>query len=990
MTGRTTKQKNSLHPAKKTALLVVAAAVLITGPGRAQEPDYTKHPRYPEFATLYQAYDRASASRDFRAALEPARRALPLAVEIFGENSLMAAAMHDRLAYAESATGNFDRAIELYEKAIKLYSEQFGGGHEYVGTAYLNMGEAYRSKGDITRALEFHTTAMKIFSNRLGEKHVYVATACNYIGGALKTKGDYRSAITYYEKALAIYREALGDEHEFTATTYVNLGGAHEPLGEYRKAVDYYLKAVAIYKKTIGEDHPFLAVTYNNLGLGYYYLGDGDNSIKYYDLALDIYLRTVGPEHPHTAYAYINLGQIHRSLANYDTSEKHYFTALEILTKSADREGRITALSHIGELCNERKNYAKAAESFNAAVALVLKYRLEIGRGKAGFTDQHIDVFNRLIDIELLRGNNEKAFIADCMKKGLSITEDMTLKGSLAKGKVPPKEQERLLAVINDIEKADSDRAVLAQSGRNEEAEKILKLIWKLESEKEKIDRELMNTYPAYASLRSTAAPKIQELMDALGPDRAMISYSMREKYCTAFVLTGQKGLEVVRLGGGDEAAYASIMNEARNMHTLYKNPARGTVLTRIKDTGGAPVYWNREWEKEKYRVRGKDVYSSEQNPSGALDLLQAGHGLKKENRIGSLDGVLRENEIEAERQRLSRNLYNALLRPVIEKTPSAKKFVIIPDGPVYYVPLGLLRDDSGAMFSGQYSLVHSPTIWLGLRKKGAATAKNPLLAMGNAVYAAGHRDRGSAARGKKRSVSVSVIDALKDGTQLPSENTGQKDPGYGNLPGTGEEIARIAAIAYRKKPGAENHMFTGINANEDRLFTMNREKLLEHYRVIHLAAHGLFMDSNPSLNAIVLSLPAALKKDKKEEYSAYVSRFGEIKRDGFLRLGEIKTLSLDCDLVVMSACETSLGHYVRGEGMIGLPQAFVIAGSRSVMASLWPVDDEAACLLMEEFYRNMLVRGLAPDRALQQAQLWLSEEFTDPYFWAPFIIYGE
>ena len=114
------------------------------------------------------------------------------------------------------------------------------------------------------------------------------------------------------------------------------------------------------------------------------------------------------------------------------------------------------------------------------------------------------------------------------------------------------------------------------------------------------------------------------------------------------------------------------------------------------------------------------------------------------------------------------------------------------------------------------------------------------------------------------------------------------------------------------------------------------------------------------------------------------------MKADGLLHLGEVKTLGLRSDLVVMSACETSLGHVIGGEGMVGLPQAFLIGGSRAVIASLWSVDDEATSDLMKELYKNIIVRKISPKEALRKAQIVMKKRYKDPFYWAAFVIYGD
>src|SRR6185436_16634553 len=95
--------------------------------------------------------------------------------------------------------------------------------------------------------------------------------------------------------------------------------------------------------------------------------------------------------------------------------------------------------------------------------------------------------------------------------------------------------------------------------------------------------------------------------------------------------------------------------------------------------------------------------------------------------------------------------------------------------------------------------------------------------------------------------------------------------------------------------------------------------------RVVHFATHGLVDSRRPERSGLVLSMGDARGRP----------------RDGFLRLADIQELRLSADLVVLSACQTALGKDVRGEGLVGLTRAFMLAGAPRVVASLWRVDDE-------------------------------------------------
>jgi CHAT domain-containing protein len=151
----------------------------------------------------------------------------------------------------------------------------------------------------------------------------------------------------------------------------------------------------------------------------------------------------------------------------------------------------------------------------------------------------------------------------------------------------------------------------------------------------------------------------------------------------------------------------------------------------------------------------------------------------------------------------------------------------------------------------------------------------------------------------------------------------------------------------------------------------------LARARVLHFATHGVLDDVRPALSGLVLSL---------------VDERGR-KQDGVLRLHDVYNLTLSADLVVLSACQTGLGQELRGEGLVGLTRGFMYAGARSVLATLWKVDDRATAELVERFYAGLLgPRRLAPAAALRAAQVSMAQDarWRSPYYWAGFVLQGE
>lgn len=186
-------------------------------------------------------------------------------------------------------------------------------------------------------------------------------------------------------------------------------------------------------------------------------------------------------------------------------------------------------------------------------------------------------------------------------------------------------------------------------------------------------------------------------------------------------------------------------------------------------------------------------------------------------------------------------------------------------------------------------------------------------------------------------------------------------------IPSTKTEVEHIHDLHQKKNLFAKYFLFK--DAKEENL----KNPELSHYKFIHLATHGFVNDEVPELSGLVLS--------QSEEDS---------EEDGILYVGEIYNLKWKADMVALSACETGLGKVVKGEGIIGLTRAFMYAGAENVLVSLWKVSDQSTSDLMINFY-NHLLEGNTKAASLREAKLKLikSKDFSNPYYWAPFIMIG-
>jgi len=169
-------------------------------------------------------------------------------------------------------------------------------------------------------------------------------------------------------------------------------------------------------------------------------------------------------------------------------------------------------------------------------------------------------------------------------------------------------------------------------------------------------------------------------------------------------------------------------------------------------------------------------------------------------------------------------------------------------------------------------------------------------------------------------------------------------------------EAAEIAKISPKSK------VFVRKEATESVL-----RKYGNSYNYIHFATHGQFNPEAPLKSALLLA--------PDSEYN------------GVLTVDKLYSLTLDADLVTLSACETGLSKIANGDDLVGLTRGFLYAGSRSIVASLWKVDDLATSQLMTRFYREM--GKINKREALRTAQLETKKKYSHPYYWASFQLMG-
>lgn len=301
------------------------------------------------------------------------------------------------------------------------------------------------------------------------------------------------------------------------------------------------------------------------------------------------------------------------------------------------------------------------------------------------------------------------------------------------------------------------------------------------------------------------------------------------------------------------------------------------------------------------------------------------------------------------------------LLDPVKEHLV-ADRVIVIPDGALHYIPFGALEipgEDRFLLEAADIITLPSASVLAAQRSasqtrtteaSGIAVIADPVFELRDGRFS----DVGSGGGAPDQLLAATRLGDARSLLRLPY--TAQEADAIGRISGDSDA----------------NMTLTGFEANRTQFLTSP----LDRFRIIHMASHGLIDAEHPELSSLALS---AFDPSGERIYN-------------LVQLDDIYELKLNADMVVLSACDTALGVDVRGEGLIGLVHAFMYAGARSVVGSLWAVQDRATARLMEEFYDNLLNRNMPPAASLRHAQLAIAAErqWRNPYYWAAFVYQGE
>lgn len=772
-------------------------------------------------------------------------------------------------------------------------------------------------------------------------------------GGAQGKKELYRESIEKFEQAIKLWR-SLGDRYEEAVALYgigwdySDLGAygmvkfpvplyrvrwSYETRGDHQKAIEYFKQALAYFIET--KDSHGQAITYTGLAWPNLYLGNSKEALDFFSKALPLH-RSFGNLRGE-AFALYGIGWAQALGGNTQEALDDFLQSLPLRQAVKDRRGEATTLAGVCRM------YGRLGQSTQG---------LE-------FCDRALSLFQALKD--------SHGIASTLSVKGWSYYSLGRYKDALASFDQALELRRAVQDITGEANALYGIAKVYADQGDLAAALAKMEGVYKLvDPLRAKGSSEELRTY-YFASVQDYYDFYIELLMrlhglhpqDGYAKTALLVKERARARGLLAILA------EVVSDVGSEadlEATHPLGVSDIQ--HMLDED----SLLLEYAVTEGHSYVW----AVTTTTVEGFEL------PVSAAELRKSATAFLR--MLKETGGTTQDFETAA-------GALSSMLLPakVAARLRVKRKAVVVADDALHYLPFGTLSQSGrrGAYrpLVADHEVVNLPSMSTlrVIRRKmdGRPLAPNTVAVLADPVFRStdARVRQGADATGAARSAEsprptsdksseiteedIAKIFSLKDWNAV----SGLK---LKRLPGTREEAEEIRKL----EPSARVELDFDVN------FKTATDPQLGTFRIIHFATHGMALDNNPELSGLILSL---------------VDEQGKPQEGWYLDLTSVCSLRLPVELVILSACETSVGKNVRGEGLVGLTRGFMYAGAPRVIASLWEVREEATKELMKRFYAAMLRGRARPSAALSaaQASMWEEQKWA-PSDWASFLYSGE
>ncbi|MCC5945011.1 MAG: CHAT domain-containing protein [Bernardetiaceae bacterium] len=874
----------------------------------------------------------------------------------------------------------FAESIPIYKQALPLAEAEFGRNSEpYLQTRNgLGRSMTFVAEKDSTEAFLLENVELcKVF----GEKTAVNATALHNSGTfyhpSLKGNQPTKSE-NYFQQALTLRKEILGETHPDNARSLNNLATVYHNMGNYAQVDPLYREALKIYKETLGEKHPDYTLSLNNLAILYMNMGNYAQAETLHRESLQVRKEALGEKHPDYTLSLNNLASLYRIMGNYVQAEHLFKESLQIYKETVGEKhfSYAVVLNNLGELYRHMGNYTQAEPLLEQSLKKNLKEILGEKHPEYAYP------LHRLASLYLALGK-ETALTEQYLKQALDIRtstlgekskEVAETRHSLAHFYYHHGRTSEALPLYAEVvafyeaymqeqfnRLSEEERAALYATFR-EAFEQFTELAAR-ENKPELLEQAHGLWLRQKAVLLNTSNLIKRRILKS-GDRRLIALYDevqdLRQAVGFALSLTPE---EQKKRGISADSLRQVLQDKDRqltDLSLLYFTPEAPATWQNVQKTLGKKEavvdivrYRNYDYQKQKFTDKINYMAFVLTPKSKGIEIVHYPDGNYLEQQALAYYQNTIRYKIENEES------YAHFWQPLQKVLSKYDKVYFSADGVFHQINIATLYNPKTKKYLSDEIEIAQLTSGRDLLMVREAPLPSRLAVLiGNPAF----------------------------GSEV--KEAGEERTGIAPLPGTEKEVKEISALLEKHQWRQQTYLHEA--AREQTLKEMLKPN------VLHIATHGFFEEdikgkftylTNPLFRSGVLLTGAA--KTLAEQQFLRLNTDRDIE-DGVLTAFEAMNLNIDnTDLVVLSACETGLGDIQNGEGVFGLQRAFIVAGARSVLMSLWKVDDAATQLLMTEFYREWL-SGKSKREAFKAAQLTLRKKYPEPYYWGAFVMIGE
>ena len=837
------------------------------------------------------------------------------------------------LGTAYGSLGDFQIAKEYHKRDFDISKEV--GDRAGKGRGCCNLIIDYHSLGDVKKAIQYHEGYLKI-SKKAGDK-VGEGAAYGNLGIAYHSLGDFRKAIQYHQRHLKISTE-VGDRAR-EGGAYCNLGNAYHSLGDFQEALKYHERHLKISIEA--GDKVEEGVAYGNLGNAFKSLGDLQKAVEYHERHLKI-TKEVG-DRAEEGRVYCNLGNAYHSLGDVQKAKEYHERHLKISKEVGNRAGEGRAYCHLGCIYHSLGDFQKAIEYHKRHLQISKEVGHKLGEGVAygnlGNAYNSLGDFPKAIEYHERHLKISKE-VGDKAGEGRAYGNLGNAFYFLRDFQKAIEYHERLLKISKEVgDRVGEGIAYISLGNAHKCLGNFHKAIQYHTNSVSKFDHirgKLLANDEWKISLRST--------------------YDL--SYSSLWGLQFMQGKVVEALLTADHGR-AQALNDLLEFKYGLKEllPDIGTLSVTTSDIlsylpsitafiginkGGIVVWVNEKGKEIKTRITEINI-SVERYFESLLESTCEEIGVRadvncEDRSLGNpSDKKLAEERSPRKPRSHSscfeteslQTLYNVVIDPIRDLL-HGDEVVIVPEGPLCLTPYAAFMDLKSKYLCETFRIRLLPSI--------------STLRLIQNCPADWHSKTGALLVGDPW-----VQEVVYEGMTLEQLEWAEK------------EVQMIGEIL-------QTEPLVGKQATKDEVL-----RRISSVALVHIAAHGKMETGEIAL------APNTTRSSPIPD-----------KEDYLLTMKDVLNAQIRAKLVVLSCCHSARGE-VKAEGVVGIARAFLGAGARSVLVSLWAVNDEATMEFMEFFYQQ-LVNGRSASEALNKAMKSMreSDRFSAVKYWAPFVLIGD